>query len=816
MAAPFEPPQILQAPAPDDHPAIAYARRGWHVLPLHDVTSGRCSCGLQDCKSPGKHPRTATGVKEASADPAQIQQWLAAWPTMNIGIATGPSGLYVLDEDPKHGGDAALLDLIKRHGDGIMASPRVRTGGGGGHVYYDRRGLDLHNTAGALGPGLDTRGVGGYVVAPPSLHASGRRYEWATGASPNEVPLLEVPAKLVADLQRPRGAAAPVPETIVTGGRNHHLTSMAGSMQRRGMTREAILAALQIENATRCKPPLAARELDQVVRSVTSYPKGPVPDAIVDAGETDVGNAQRFAALHGTIVRYVTEWGFLVWDGRRWRRNRDVVMRALAEKTSDAVKAAAAQVQDDDRRKALLKWGKTSSNLNRLESMIKLAASQPGIEAFVEEFDAHDDLLNVRNGVIDLTTGELRPHDPNLYLTGFVDIDYDPDAACERWLQFVRDCCLGDMELVAYLQRAAGYTLTGHTKEHVLFFLFGDGRNGKSTFVKLIGELLGELATPTGFETFLASRDAKTQNALAPLVGKRMVVATEAPEGRSFNEEAIKQATGGDRLRAEFKYKDSFEFTPKFKIWLAANDKPHIRGVNEGIWERLHLVPFQNHVLKHKRDKDLERRLRAELPGILAWAVRGAKDWYTSGLQPPAKVLEAVEDYRQDNDVVGRWIEECCTVHEDLATPAGELHANCNAWLASIHEKEMTQTAFGRRLAKYRAQLLKRDKDTKTGRVVWLGIAVGKNIQPANTQVRLGQAAAPAPLAAQQDRIDFVSGTIADLARKSNGFCHHADVAAAYAETGADPSGLKWALDELQRTGKILVRGDGRYAPVRA
>lgn len=815
------------------HPALQYAARSWHVLPLHDLASGSCSCG-RACDSPGKHPRTEHGVKDATKDPAQIQAWLTQWPTMNVGIATGPSGLLVLDVDPKNGGEASWNDVVKRHGDGIANSIRVRTGGGGGHVYYARPPAnghgDLGNTAGKLGPGLDTRGAGGYVVAPPSLHKSGKRYEWVQDNG-LEHELLALPTALFQDLTRvkPREATLVVPEAIADGRRNDTLFRMAASLQRRGLAAPSIKAALLQENIVRCKPPLPEREVDLIVRSATKYEGGAIPDVLVDAGEEDWANAQRLVALHGHLFRHVHEWGWMVWDGRCWSRDTRGRMEWFAKKTLEATTNAVDRLEDEERRKKLRSFVKSSKNGKRIREMIASARSEPGIDVFAEEFDTHDGLLNVRNGVVDLATGELLPHNPELYLTGFSDIAYDAAAASPRWDQYMRDLCATgpggpvDEEILAHLQRAAGYTLTGYTTEHVLFFLYGNGRNGKSTFIEVLAKILGKLAEPVGFDTFLQSREGRLENTLASLVGKRMATATEAPEGRAFNEEAIKQVTGGDTLRGRHMYKDGFGFVPKFKPWFSGNNKPTIHGVSEGTWSRFNLIPCQNDIPEHKRVKNLKDLLRAELGGILAWAVRGSMEWHKVGLQPPQKVREAVLEYRSENDNVGRWIQERCSIRPDLTMPAGEGVKDYNGWARDLHEKEITANMFGRRLGQYHAGLLKREKNG-SGLVVWRGIGLGRDIPAPAGQVSLEAAtatsAAPAPPANldQDTRISLVLETVrAEIERSKGRYVTGAYCEQALVLRGMANREVQAALAELRRVGRLWQpNGYDTYAPRQA
>lgn len=274
--------------------ALAYAAAGLAVLPLHTPDAeGACSCRRACGRDTGKHPRTAHGLSDATTDPDRIASWWELWPDANIGVRTGAdSGLVVLDIDAGSGGEASIAALEAEH-DALPDTWAVETGGGGLHLWYRHPGGRIPNSAGALGPGLDIRGDGGYVVAPPSRHRSGTAYRWGEGWSPERVPCGEVPAWLIAKFVTPVRAITPSHPhdgaPIPSGSRNPTLASLAGTMRRVGMTEAAILAALVAENAARCTPPLDAAEVAKIARSIATYPAAPrlaapLPPLIVRRG----------------------------------------------------------------------------------------------------------------------------------------------------------------------------------------------------------------------------------------------------------------------------------------------------------------------------------------------------------------------------------------------------------------------------------------------------------------------------------------------------------------------------------------------------
>jgi putative DNA primase/helicase len=366
---------------------------------------------------------------------------------------------------------------------------------------------------------------------------------------------------------------------------------------------------------------------------------------------TDLGNAERLVRLFGDRIRFVPQWGWLVWDGKRWTRdNGNQRITELAEETVRQIYREAAETDNPDERAKLAKWAIASESRQRIAAMIELAA--PMRLASPDEFDADDWLLNLENGVLNLRTLEFLPHDPNLKLTKLAPVTYDPNADCPKWKAFLQRIFNGNERLIRFVQRAVGYSLTGSTREQCLFFLHGTGANGKSTFLEVIRALLGDYAVTAEFSTFVADRKSSVRNDIARLHSARLVTAIEVGEGKRFAEELIKTLTGGDTVAARFLYREFFEFKPRFKVWLAANYKPEIRGTDYAIWRRIRLIPFTVTIPPEEQIPDLAEQLKEELSGILNWALEGLRDWLANGLQPPPEVTEATEAYRAEMDIV--------------------------------------------------------------------------------------------------------------------------------------------------------------------
>lgn len=287
--------------------------------------------------------------------------------------------------------------------------------------------------------------------------------------------------------------------------------------------------------------------------------------------------------------------------------------------------------------------------------MVTLAESEPGIPVLPGELDRDPWLLNVKNGTVDLRTGELRPHKRDDLITKIVPVEYDSEASCPTWLAFLNRIMDGNERLIAFLQRAAGYSLTASTQEQCFFLLYGTGANGKSVFLTTLLAVMGDYGIQAAPDLLLAKSGESHPTEVADLFGARLVVATETEAGRRLAENLVKQHTSGDRLKARFMRQDFFEFEATFKIWLATNNKPIVKGTDYAIWRRIKLIPFTVTIPPEERDKSLPAKLRQELHGILAWAVQICLEWQKYGLNEPQEVTAATCAYRDEQDILGSW-----------------------------------------------------------------------------------------------------------------------------------------------------------------
>jgi putative DNA primase/helicase len=797
--------------------ALAYARRGWHVLPLHSIgDDGRCTC-RKECASPGKHPRwhehdLAHGLHDATIGVDLIGRWWKRWPAANIGIRTGDvSGLIAVDVDSAKDGEESLDALIETH-EPFPATLTALTGGDGFHYLFAHPGIDVGNTAEKrLGRGLDARGDGGYIVAAPSLHVSGQRYEWLD-IDTDVAPAPEWLVKLLTDDDGPprpsRGSGPPAPYAPAGGTTPYAAKALAARVdevrnapngQRNATLNEAafrlgmLVAGGQITEADVIEALTAAAtaaglgtgEILATVRSgltsgardpqypdpkfsprpVASAQRGDAPptpatergtagassaeaapathagtraparprseptddastdhvavsegaaaSAVIDNDEppeqkpprppptleghdedddpdgeindTDLGNARRLIRNYGREVRYAPHLkGWFRWDGRRWAHDLDGQVHRYAHATAQSILTEAAGLTDREDAKKRTAWSFKSEAARQLDAMVRIAERLRGVPISSFELDADPWLFNALNGTIDLRTREIRPHEPKDLLTKLAPVVYDPDAQDDRWDAYL-ESAIPDGELREWVQRGAGYTLTGLTIEELLFFVHGPTRAGKSTFLEAFKACLGDYARNADFETFLDSKrgaGSATQD-IARLAGARLVASNEIDEGRKLAEGLVKTLTGGDTITARFMYSPDFEFSPAFKLWLAANHKPKVRHGDDAIWRRIRLVPFVHPPAKP--DSGLKAYLSHNpkaRSAILRWAVDGCAAWQERGLRTVAAVREATEAYRAEMDPLAEFFADHCAFgdHETHWVISADLRKAYEEW----------------------------------------------------------------------------------------------------------------------------------------
>lgn len=434
----------------------------------------------------------------------------------------------------------------------------------------------------------------------------------------------------------------------------------------------------------------------------------------------DMGNAERFVDLFGENVRYCyTEKKWYFYNSMRWSVDNLGVILRMADKCVEAMKAEAKlylQADEEsggDMAKAFEKHMKSSrSNKSKKAMLNEIEHHLPILPI---QMDRYKMALNTPSGIINLKNGDVKAHNPEYYFTKITSVDCAEAADCPRWLAFLDDIFAGDKDLIRYIQKAVGYSLTGSTAEQCAFFLYGTGRNGKSTFIDVIRDVFGDYAANIQPETIMvkSSQSNAINSDIARLKGARLVTSVEPNEGVRLNEGLLKQLTGDDTVTARKLYSEEFEFKPEFKLWMATNHKPIIRGTDTGIWRRIHMIPFNVQIPEDKVDKNLTHKLKAEMAGIFKWCIDGCLMWQREGLQMPAAVLKSVREYRHEMDVISAFIEDKCTLEGTVQ--ASMLYAAYVSWADSNNEYCMSNTKFSTELAKRFEKIKGRNYNYFTG-----------------------------------------------------------------------------------------------------
>jgi putative DNA primase/helicase len=402
---------------------------------------------------------------------------------------------------------------------------------------------------------------------------------------------------------------------------------------------------------------------------------------------SDEALALRFADRHADELRHVAKWNrWLEWDGHRWQFDDTLNTFHRARVVCREASASC----NEKRMSQSVASAKTEA------AVVSLARADRRLAATVDQWDADLWLSNTPDGTIDLITGDRRPHTSGDYITQMTAVS--PGGACPTWKRFLADVTAGDAALQEFLARMCGYCLTGSTRDHALFFLFGTGANGKGVFINTISGILGDYHQTAPIETFTASSTDRHPTELAMLRGARLVTATETEEGRRWAEAKIKVLTGGDKITARFMRQDYFEFVPQFKLMISGNHKPGLRSVDEAIRRRFHLVPFSVTIPPDQRDDQLTERLKAEWPGIFQWMIDGCMDWQERGLAPPEAVTAATAAYLESEDAIAAWIDERCEHDPTASERSSDLYGSYRDWAEKTGEPALSQKKLSQTL----------------------------------------------------------------------------------------------------------------------
>ncbi|WP_328950459.1 phage/plasmid primase, P4 family [Streptomyces sp. NBC_00184] len=386
--------------------------------------------------------------------------------------------------------------------------------------------------------------------------------------------------------------------------------------------------------------------------------------------DADAMNAYALVAWTDGRIKYAPGLGYFVWDGVTWVKSATRVRQEIHAMGAALVLAG------------YTKEARGFTMTSKINNLLEELRSVPSVYVDAEEFDAKPHLLSFANGVVDLRTGKLRTHDKGDMLTVTLPVEYDPRAAAPRWEQFISEIFPDNADLVDYVRRLVGYGITGNTSEQCFAVLWGKGANGKSVFTETLTDVFGRITKTTPFATFEdKAGGGGIPNDLAALRGARLVMASEGESGKPMSEAVLKRVTGKDKVTARFLRQEFFTFAPTFLIMLATNHKPKFRSQDEGLWRRVKLIPFARYFAPHERDYDLDRKLRTEAAGIVAWAVRGAVEWYANGLKDPESISTATKEYRATSDALAGFFPGILEEADDSAIlPGADAYNSYRDW----------------------------------------------------------------------------------------------------------------------------------------
>jgi len=660
----------------------------------------------------------------------ELEKWFSDGKS-NIAIVTGPiSGIAVLDIDGEEGQES-----IKKYNLFIPPTPCVKTGKG--YHYYFKYQDGVRNFTKRY-PGIDLRGEGGYVVAPPSIHPSGMKYEWLIPLTEGiaELPswILETEEKKIET--RIEGWVEELLKGVEEGQRNDALARLAGHYFGKKLSLEETKAILLDWNR-RNKPPLDDEEVIRTVESIyktdlknkESKEEAIKPETVITVDgfrSTDFWNSENFVKKYKGKLLHCEQWGsWLSYKDGKWTKDNINETQGLAKKIILSYYQQASQMEEEDKeRKRLARHTLKSETQRAVSSMIELSKSDLAIAP--EAFNKEPYIVNLKNGTLNLKTMEFWEHRPEDLLTKQMNVNYNPQAICPKWLNFLDKIFDHNQELIEYAQKAVGYSLTGDTGEDCLFTLYGTGQNGKTTFVKTLEDIWGDYAVDTPTETLLSKEREGISNDIARLAGARLVIAIEAQEGRRLNEALIKKLTGRDTMSARFLHHEFFEFETTFKIFIATNHKPVVRENSLAFWRRMRVLPFIVQIPDEEVIPNYEKILLQEREGIFNWALEGFLKWQDKKLNIPEIVKGATQEYKDEMDVLAEFIEEKCIEGPTPRATTKDLYDTYCKWCEENNEKPMSKQAFSRRLEERGYKAVK--VGTKSARG-WLGIGLKSNEQ---------------------------------------------------------------------------------------
>jgi len=682
--------------------ALDYWRRGWAPIPLHPSK---------------KQPINSSWTQLRYETEPDVERAFSKGQNVGVVLGAASGGLVDVDVDCSEG---ALI--AQRHALPTTGAVFSRDSSKSVHLLYRVTG-EMPDTQRYSGL-VELRSTGAQTMFPPSTHPEGSQVAWLLDGEPGLIDGVELwrsVARFAAVLRLakawPRGA-------------HHDATlALAGGLLRAGWDRgqvddfvryvcmaagdteeldddrmQAVRStdlAMQAGGKTTGWPSLAQLVGDQTVTDVLGWLEiTPLGASDLLSGETftDVGNARRFVDAEGEDSRFsVAHDKWIRWNGSFWEADGSEQIFKKAMAVTDSMIREAANVGNPDLKKKMVTHALRSQGKQSIANMVFLARPLLAVEP--RELDRDPFLFNAANGVVDLRTGQLREARREDFMTVVSPVAYDPDARSPLWEHFLYESTGGDADLMAFLQRAVGYSLTGDASEEKLFFIHGRGATGKSTFLEAVKAMLGGYSATADFESFLKrSNTGGARSDLARLVGKRFVASVEVDEGKQLAEGLVKQITGGDKLTVRHLYREEFEYDPQFKLWLSANHSPRVSADDDAMWRRILLIPMDNVVPEDRRDPHLKPQLKdpdTEGRAVLAWAVAGCLAWQKQRLGVPNVVKQATEEYRVRMDVVSEFVQERLVMDGYERIRAGLLLENYNEWARERNYPRENMRSFG-------------------------------------------------------------------------------------------------------------------------
>lgn len=721
--------------------AITLAGRGWHIHPILPLK---------------KRPASPHGLLDATTDTGVIEAWWRDMALANIGISTGPSGLLVVDVDMNpwkaKQGAASWEALMAQHEH--VETYTVRTWSGGLHFYYKAPEGGLRSTSDVLGPDIDTRGLGGYVVAAGSkVSEDGHKGEYVVE---HDAPIADCPAWIVEALQKPepkpfagtgqvaasgavvarvRSLAGDLAScTIGANDRAASLSTMVGNYVGAGQIDHAEAVTMMktaVSDWTWAKPEDRETMHNTIERQVAfgaqrsdrpweapvtnalrdPYDTKPVlerphlaavpddptaPEPVREIGHGQYRMAQRMLHESGDDLRYSSALGWYSYDGTRWAPDEDKAVFRAAQASINRAYADVPSQSDSDARKDLVRDIVKVESASGVNGMLEHLAAMRPVAAGRDPFDQDAHLFNTPSGVVDLLAAETREHrreDMVSKIAG-ADIGTESGTAFEAFLART----LPDVEVRQYVQRLLGQAMLGQVREHILPIFTGKGANGKGTLRDAVLHAFGDYALEVAPDILMEQKNAQHKTFLLELRGRRLVFCSEGDKSGKFAEATMKRLVGGDPIQANRMHHDPITFLPTHTLILLTNYLPEVSGDDAAIWRRIQVVPFDVVIPPEERDGTLPERLKAEAPAVLAWVYQGWLDYQAQGLNPPQAVLAATHRYQDESDTMGRFLEECTMESRGESIPAGALYEAYGKWSAQQGEHAETSTAFGKSL----------------------------------------------------------------------------------------------------------------------